>query len=83
LTNQVQQAEKDGSSVLFLFDTTPAAMEAEEAIIDGGVWCDVVPRPPQASSTLCGLAIEIHEADREDVSRLLQKSAIAFKVFEP
>lgn len=66
---------------LFLFDTTHAAMEAEEAIIDAGFWCDIVPRPPEASVTLCGLAIEVHAADEEDVAALLTGAGIGFDIY--
>ncbi len=71
------------ATVIFLFGTTHAAMEGEEAIIDAGYWCDVVPRPPLASSTLCGLAIEARRQDLEEISRLLEKAGLAFEIFEP
>lgn len=58
-------------------------MEAEETVIDAGFWCDVVPRPPQAAATLCGLAIEARLADMEEISRLLEKAGIAFETFKP
>ena len=47
-------------SAILLFDTTHQALKGEASIIDGGFWCDVVPRPPDAMTALCGLAIEIH-----------------------
>lgn len=58
-------------------------MEAEEAIIDAGFWCDVVPRPPQAAATLCGLAIEALRADEQEISLLLEKAGLDFETFAP
>lgn len=68
---------------IFLFDTTHDAMQAEEVIIDGGFWCDMVPRPPDTAATLCGLAIEVQTADRDDVSRLLEEAGINFEIYQP
>ena len=56
-------------------------MEAEEQIINSGFWCDVVPRPPEVAAALCGLAIEINTADREDVSGILAKAGIEFEPY--
>lgn len=68
---------------VFLFDTTHDAMQAEEAIIDAGFWCDVVPRPPDTAATLCGLAIEVQSADSEEVARLLEAEGITFQIYRP
>ncbi len=68
-------------SLLLLFETTHAAMEAEEQIINGGFWCEVVPRPPEVATAQCGLAIEINTADREDVSGILAKAGIEFEPY--
>lgn len=67
--------------MLFLFDTTHAALEAEEAIIDGGFWCDMVPRPPEAAVTLCGLAVEVLASDEAEISRLLAGGGIRFETY--
>lgn len=75
--------ETGDRDVLFLFDTTHAAMEAEEAIIDAGFWCDIVPRPPEAKTTLCGLAIEVRAADSADIGRLLEEEGIRYDLFQP
>jgi hypothetical protein len=73
-------SQRDSDAAIFLFDTTHAAMEAEEAIIDGGFWCDVVPRPPETKTTLCGLAIEVNSGDEGDVAKLLDRARIAYQV---
>lgn len=68
--------------LILLFDTTHLAMEAEEAIVSRGVWCDVVPRPPGTSAGLCGLAIKIEASDQEGVSLLLKEAGIRYDVFK-
>lgn len=75
------ESKSDGT--IFLFDTTHDAMQAEEAIIDAGFWCDIVPRPPDTAATLCGLAIEVEGADCEEVARLLEEEGIAFQIYQP
>lgn len=70
-------------NTIFLFDTTHDAMKAEEAIIEGGFWSDMVPRPPDTASTLCGLAVEVQAADKEEVARLLEREGIAFQIYQP
>lgn len=67
--------------IVLLFESTHAAMAAEERIIGSAVWCDVIPRPPGTSDSLCGLAVEIHAEDEEGVSDLLEKSGIAFETY--
>lgn len=68
---------------VFLFQNTHAALEAEEAIMDVGIWCDVVPRPPETASSLCGLAIEVLGKDEADVAALLKAAGIAFETYRP
>ena len=69
-------------AAVFLFNTTHAAMEAEEAIIDAGFWCDIIPRPPAAADSLCGLAIEVQRVDMQEVELVLEKAGLVFEVFE-
>jgi hypothetical protein len=76
-----EQLKDMKKSVLLLFDTTHAAMEAEENIIADGFWCDVVPRPPGASETLCGLAIEVEEKDMEEITAILLGSGIPVEIY--
>lgn len=70
-------------SAILLFDTTHQALKGEASIIDGGFWCDVVPRPPDAMTALCGLAIEIHASDLEDVRAALGAAGIPFELYKP
>lgn len=81
--NDSSSAPNAAGNTVFLFDTTHAAMEAERLIIDGGIWCDVVPRPPGTMSSLCGLAIETLSADLDDVKNLLAAGGIAYEIFKP
>jgi hypothetical protein len=67
---------------LLLFDTTHAAMEAEDTIIDRGFWCEVVPRPPDASDTLCGLAIEVARQDLDEIAPLLKPAGMTFEIYQ-
>lgn len=66
---------------VFLFQNTHAALDAEEAIMDAGIWCDVVPRPPGTASSLCGLAIEVLPKDETDVAALLAAGGIDFEIY--
>jgi hypothetical protein len=77
-----ERAEAPENTIL-LFDSTHDAMQAEEAIIDAGFWCEIVPRPADSRSTLCGLAVAIQTADTADISRLLEGAGIRFQVYRP
>lgn len=79
-TDKRTQAEHNP---VFLFKSTHAALDAEEAIMDAGIWCDVVPRPPGTASSLCGLAIEVLGKDESDVAMLLEAAGIAFETYRP
>lgn len=68
---------------VFLFQSTHAALDAEEAIMDAGIWCDVVPRPPGTATSLCGLAIEVMDKDAPDVAALLESTGIVFDTYQP
>jgi hypothetical protein len=70
-------------TAVLLFDTTHAAMAAEDIIVGGGFWCDVVPRPPDAMSGLCGLAIEVLTADLPEIRDALGAGGIAFEIYQP
>lgn len=70
-------------SAILLFDSTHQALKAEASIIEGGFWCDMVPRPPDAMTALCGLAIEIHAADVVKVRAALGVAGIAFELYRP
>ena len=68
----------------FCFSTRPIRrMEAESAIIDGGFWCDVVPRPPDAMTGLCGLAIEVFSGDIAEIRVTLGTAGIPFEIYRP
>lgn len=71
-----------GGSVTFLFDTTHDAMRAEEAMIDAGYWCDLVPRPPDSAATLCGLAIAVQSGDSEGIAGLLKREGVAHAIYQ-
>lgn len=74
--------EKDGAvSVILLFDSTHAALAAEEQIITGEYWCDMVPRPPGTADSLCGLAVAIKAADEAGIAGLLQNAGIVFDTY--
>lgn len=81
--NSGESAPGSPGGAIFLFETTHDAIQAEEAIIDAGYWCDVVPRPPATSSTLCGLAIEVQPADSSGIASLLKDLGISFEIYQP
>lgn len=66
---------------MLLFGSTHAALAAEEAIIAGGFWCDVVPRPPGTSDDLCGLAVEVDRDDATGVGGVLRDAGIDFEAY--
>jgi len=68
---------------ILLFDTTHTAMAGEQAIIDAGFWCDVVPKPPDAMTGLCGLAIEVREDDIDAVRETLTDAGLSFEIYKP
>lgn len=80
MSGEAGQAPPD--SAVFLFDSTHDAMKAEETIIDAGFWCDVVPRPADTSSELCGLAVEVLAADRDEVADLLTEKEIRYEIYK-
>lgn len=58
-------------------------MAAEQAIIDAGYWCDVVPKPPDAMTGLCGLAVEVRTTDIDGVRTTLKDAGLAFEIYQP
>lgn len=68
--------------MILLFDSTHAALAAEAAILESGLWCDIVERPPGAGEGLCGLAVEIDAGDEEGVTALLQNAGIRFETYQ-
>lgn len=70
-------------TTILLFDTTHVAMAGEQAIIDTGFWCDVVPKPPDAMTGLCGLAIAVRTSDLAAVRATLATAGLAFEVYQP
>lgn len=68
-------------NVLLLFETTHAAMEAEQEILAAGFRCDIVPRPPGVSDSLCGLAIEVGKNDLPDIESLLKSAGITVESY--
>lgn len=75
------EGEKEQGGLVLLFETTHAALAAEEALIEGGLWCDMVPRPPGTSDDLCGLAVEVDEADTEEVMAALRRAGLEFNTY--
>ena len=78
-----RENQPEPESAILLFDTTHQAMAGEASIIDGGFWCDMVPRPPDAMTALCGLAIEVRASDLEDVRAALGAAGIPFEIYRP
>ena len=80
---QPPDSEPGRDTAILLFDNTHQALAAESAIIDGGFWCDLVPRPPDAMTALCGLAIEVLRGDIEAIRATLGKAGIPFEIYQP
>lgn len=76
-------AEAGRNGIILLFASTHAALAAEERVLEAGLWCDVVPRPPGTSDSLCGLALAISGKDREQVAEMLEQKGIEFEAYQP
>lgn len=63
---------------LYLFDTTNAAMWAEDVALGSGIPAEVVPAPPDADAK-CGLALRTLPDHAEALERALTEEGVPFK----
>lgn len=66
----------------FVFDTTTAALWAEEVATEAGIPAEVVPAPAD-SDAKCDLALVTREEDGERLSRELQTAGVTFRPWPP
>lgn len=59
------------------FDSTHAAMRAEDVVLDAGLDARLVPRPLPLGGARCGLALRAELQDEKDVRELLEREEIA------
>lgn len=71
----------DDRAVL-LFMTTQAALQAEDALLKGGLEVEVVPKPAGLEG-LCGIALEVEGADYPRAQALLDAIGIPFERYLP
>ncbi len=55
---------------LLLFPSVHDVIAAEQALLDAKLYCDLVPVPRELSSE-CGMAVEVHQDDLEQVKAAL------------
>ena len=61
-----------------MFDTTTAALWAEEVAGEHGIPCDVVPAPAE-SVAKCDLALVMPAARREELAEALARAGVVFR----
>lgn len=66
-------------TTLFLFDTTTAAMWAEEVAAEEGIPAEVVPAPADADAK-CDLALRVRAADRTRMAGTMEREGIDYVV---
>ena len=57
---------------VLVFESVHDVMNTERRLKSVAVWCDLVPTPRQISSE-CGMSVEVHQRDLEQVLDLLGK----------
>jgi hypothetical protein len=67
---------------ILLFMTTEAALRAEDALLEGGMQVDVIPKPPGLSG-LCGLALTVDEGRLVEADGILGAEGVPFEVYRP
>lgn len=68
------------STVVFTFDTTNAAVWAEDVARDRGLVVEVVPAPEEAQA-LCDLAIVTHESAAAAFAAALTEEGVGFRIW--
>ena len=68
--------------IILIFQSTHGAIKAERLCMEAGVACRTIPVPRHISSD-CGIALEIGEADKERMGRILQENAIVGEFRSP
>lgn len=67
---------------LFTFDSTHAALWAEEIANDNGIPAEIVPAPPGVLAR-CNLALEVLAEDVEDLVLSLSDAGVEFQAPQP
>lgn len=63
---------------LYLFDTTNAAMWAEDVALARGIPAELVPAPPEAEAK-CGLALRTLAEHRGAIEAALEEEGVPFR----
>lgn len=69
-------------TVILLFMTTQAVLQAEEVLLERGLAVDVIPRPDGVRG-LCGIALELAAGAFTEAAAVLQEEGVSFHVYEP
>ncbi|GAB4261427.1 MAG: hypothetical protein Kow00122_18180 [Thermoleophilia bacterium] len=69
-------------TVVLLFMTTQAVLQAEEALLERGLAVDVIPRP-EGVRGLCGIALELAAGAFAEAAAVLQEEGVSFHVYAP
>jgi hypothetical protein len=63
---------------MFVFETTTAALWAEEVAQEQGIPCEVVPAPAE-SAAKCDLALITPAARTEELAAVLDRAGVGFR----
>lgn len=66
--------------ILYLFESTHLVIQAEKKCLEKKIKCKIVP-VPRSMSSQCGMGIEIEPEKEKEVSGILNKSKICFKIY--
>ena len=70
------------ATCLYVFESTNAAMWAEDVAMENDIPAEVVPAPPEAEAT-CGLALRARVADAERLEAALDREGVGYRAVTP
>jgi len=69
-------------TTVLVFDTTHAALWAEEVAEGAGVPVDVIPAPAE-SRARCDLALVVRRVDQDRLTDALRRVGVSFRTWDP
>jgi hypothetical protein len=66
------------TTCLYVFESTNAAMWAEDVAMENDIPAEVVPAPPEAEAT-CGLALRARTDDAQRLEAALEREGVGYR----